>query len=147
MQPILVGMNNPINKHPRYALWPRPRGSTGYRIWKMLNSRTGVSPEEYAERFVRLNIVNGYWLWADVMRAAPGKWQEVRGHGGPVVLLGQSVLRAFGLPKVQPVHWQEQRGTRWCMIPHPSGRNLWYNDPVHREVVALLLEELYYDGA
>ncbi len=85
---------------------------------------------------------------------------ELRGSGRTVVLLGQSVREAFdyvmgddtrvhvgdlaGLPPLL-VHPQMAGGCTWRQIPHPTGRNLFYNDPDNRKVVELLMEELYVE--
>jgi hypothetical protein len=41
------------------------------------------------------------------------------------------------------LHPQENGGVSWRQIPHPSGRNLWFNDEQNRTLVAMLLEDLY----
>jgi hypothetical protein len=63
-------------------------------------------------------------------------------RGRVVVVLGEGPRRALDLPRqlIRPV---SRLGVVWRQIPHPSGRCRFYNDPVARAVVALLLEELY----
>ncbi len=90
---------------------------------------------------------------------------ELRDSGRTIVLLGSAVREAFhyvlsdvpsvhindavwfgeptgGLPPVL-VHPQQAAGCTWRQIPHPSGRNRWYNEPKNVKVVELLMEELY----
>lgn len=63
-------------------------------------------------------------------------------RGSMVVLLGDQVRKAFGVPKLL-IHPQTIDGVTYRQVPHPSGRNRFYNDPVQHELVALLIEELY----
>lgn len=124
--------------------------------------------KEYLETFERRNLVRGVtYRRLDAMMAARQMLGELLDTGRTVVLLGGSVREAFsramhdspkfyhetletlclgrlGLPPVL-VHPQMAGGCTWRQIPHPSGRNLWYNVPKNRETVAMLLEELYVD--
>jgi hypothetical protein len=123
---------------------------------------------QYLETFERRNLVRAVEYDRVVARArAHEVVTELRGSGRTVVLLGNSVREAFhyalgntptqrvgtaewfgetqgGLPPLL-VHPQEVVGCTWRQVPHPSGRNLWYNDPENRKVVELLLEELYVE--
>lgn len=59
-----------------------------------------------------------------------------------VVALGAQVQRALRLDKVPPLGLARRGGTTFRSVPHPSGRNPWFNCPHHRMAVGLLLEEL-----
>jgi hypothetical protein len=171
MKPILCGMNNPLSTRPGHELYPAPEGCTGHRLWQMLHARTGASRLQYLEAFERRNLVRGLeWNRLAARARAHEIVCELRDSGRVVVLLGQSVREAFdyvlkdenkfvistgplsaewtgersgfGLPPLL-VHPQEAAGVTWRQIPHPSGRNLWYNEPENRKVVELLMEELY----
>lgn len=136
---ILLGMNNPLSVDPRYALWPDPPNCAGWRLWKMLHDHTGATPKEYREGFERLNLVQ-FRTW-DPAAARSAAEEFVRMHQGRrVVVLGSSVRTALRLPPVlvEPVL---SRGVVWRQLPHPSGRCRWYNDPKHRAVAGMLLEE------
>ncbi len=122
-KPVLLGLDNP---HPTEALAPWPPNCSGWRLWKMLNERTGATPEEYEQAFDRRNI----------------KTHSLPGEGQVVVVLGEEVRKALGLPKVL-IHPVQMMGLTFRQVPHPSGRTLFYNDPVQRQLVAMLLEELY----
>jgi hypothetical protein len=157
-KPLLIGMNNPVSLRPGHELYPLPEGCTGNRLWKMLNERTGATITDYIRTFERRNLVRGMHYDRQRARArAFEMWQELKGSGRTVVLLGAAVREAFdyvakgqcgilqgetGIPPLL-VHPQEAGGCTWRQIPHPSGRNLFYNEPKNREVVALLMEELY----
>jgi hypothetical protein len=120
----------------------------------------------YLETFERRNLVRGVaYDRAEGHAAAERTVRELMDTGRTIVLLGSDVRAAFsramhrignlfphtldawtagerGLPPVL-VHPQMAGGCTWRQIPHPSGRNLFYNDPRNRETVAMLLEELY----
>lgn len=160
MRPMLIGMNNPLSLRPGHELFPHPPGCTGWRIWQMLHSRTGALKHQYLDAFERRNLVRGEeYDRAQARRAARAIVDEVWDTGRTIVLLGTAVREAFNhalcerstsdwaetLPPVF-VHPVRAGGCTWRQIPHPSGRNLFYNDPKNREVVAMLLQELYEAG-
>jgi hypothetical protein len=139
--PVLVGLHNPQSDYPQFALYPLPGGCTGNHIWKMLNSRTGATQEDYCRWFDRRNLVDSKtWDEEAAYAAAPALWEKLRGR--TVVVLGQVARTVLQLPPVEPIYWRVDAGVRWCHLPHPSGRCMWYNDEFNRECAAILLEEL-----
>lgn len=131
-------MCNPLSDDPKYALYPLPPNSAGGRLCQMLRDCTGVSKAEYIQGFERINLVIGDWDARDARAAAE---EFVRTHQGRrVVILGSSVRIAFRLPPVlvEPV---VSRGVVFRQLPHPSGRCRWYNDPKHRALAGMVLEE------
>lgn len=157
MRPILMGMNHPTSTKPGHELYPLPSGCTGNRLWQMLTERTQASMRQYCDTFERRNLVRAHTFDKFVARARAFETiVELRNTGRTVVLLGNSVREAFdwafrnhermhpGIPPLL-VHPQEAGGCTWRQVPHPSGRNLFYNEEQNRKVVALLLEELYMD--
>lgn len=147
MRPLLIGMNNPLSMEPEYALYPAPEGCTGYRLWQMLDQAVvnGVLRATYIKVFERTNLVVGPWS-ARLARVNAGEMMR-RGLGAdrPVLLLGSDVWRAFRLPAdVLPCESTQPypRGPVLWRVPHPSGRNLWYNDPDNRRRVGQLLARL-----
>lgn len=141
MKPVIIGMNNPLSQRAGFELYPHPPGCTGYRLWKMLFARTGVSRKEYLEAFERRNLVTGV-AW----NAAAGRDSAARMRDGlrgrVVLLLGRAVQQCFDVPPLL-VHPQYIDGVTWRQLPHPSGRNLWYNDMDNIRVAELLMEDLY----
>ena len=131
-----------MSHRPEYALWHSPPGCTGHRLWKMLSARTGATEEEYVSCFERVNLVTGPWRQSAADAAASLLRPVLRGR--TVVLLGQSVRRAFGVPRLL-VHPQVIDDVTWRQLPHPSGRCHWYNDRRNKHVAELLLEELFED--
>lgn len=143
-KPILIGMNNPVSSKPGHELFPYPPGCTGHRLLTMLQTRVpGVTRHMYLDRFERRNLVP-YKIWdretAEINAGIVER--ELWGSGRTVVLLGEDVRRAFGHPR-SLLHPQVIGGCTWRQVPHPSGRNLWFNDASNREMVAMLLEELF----
>lgn len=143
MKPIIIGMNNPLSVAPEHALYPSPPGCSGWRLWMLLRERLpSVRRGDYVRAFDRMNLVVGPWS-----RAAARERAEALVAGGDlrertVLLLGSEVREAFGLP-ARLVHPVYSGGFTSRQLPHPSGRNLWYNDPDNRRLAGMVLEELY----
>lgn len=138
-------MCNPLSTDPRHALYPSPPGCSGYRLWRMLHEVSGASRSDYCEGFDRRNLLRGRLWDRPLARTAARRFSSTLSQGTIVVVLGQEVARALGL------NWrlmEPQRGAGGCVyrvIPHPSGRCRWYNEPENRLVVGLMLEELLND--
>lgn len=143
-KPMLIGMNNPLSTRPGYELFPAPAGCTGHRLYEMLRERVPeVLRRGYLDTFERRNLVQGLtYDRASAKAAADLIYAELWGSKRTVVLLGEDVRRAFGHPRLL-VEPQLIGGCTWRQIPHPSGRNFWYNKPENRKMVGVLLEELY----
>lgn len=140
-RPVLLAMCNPHSVRPEHALYPYPPGCSGWRLWKLLESRTGATHEDYLRAFDRVNLVPlREWDEEVARRRAPGMLREMEGR--EVVVLGTRVRAALGVPPLL-VHPQDHAGATYRQLPHPSGRCLWYNDPENRRIAAVLLEELY----
>lgn len=148
-------MNNPHNSAPRFALFPWPPGCAGYRLLRLYEDLVGPGGtatysrrRRYLEGLDRRNLLPTQQWQAKAARAAGGSLREaLAGSGRTVVVLGQATWAALALPPsaplVLPVLVDD---TAWRRLPHPSGRNLWYNEPANRLVVGLLLEEMI-DGS
>lgn len=56
----------------------------------------------------------------------------------PFVLVGTRVAAAFGLARsrYEYLEWLDLRGREVAVIPHPSGINLWWNEPEHVQQAA-----------
>lgn len=144
MKTVLIGMNNPLSGARNHALYPWPPNCTGWRLWKMLEERCGATEKQYADGFERINLINSLnWRKAEARPAAERLLPQLEGR--TVVVLGAAVRDAFRLPPVlvKPV---VDRGVTFRQLPHPSGRCRWYNDPKHRKIAGLLLEQEYERG-
>lgn len=156
--PLIIGMNNPLSRNPKHALWPDPPGCAGWRLGQLLREdrllhRDLVTEDDYLGAFDRVNLVVGADWSASRGRSAA---EEIRPElvGRRVVLLGASVRGAFGLagPPVGRVDARWVGGDRtagrieFYLIPHPSGRNPWYNDTANRRAAGEVLGWLYEEG-
>lgn len=143
MSLLVVGMNNPLSARPEHALYPDPVGCTGWRLWQLLQARTGATQDDYVRRVQRVNLVTGRWdPWEAKMEWARRRQQWLNGHS-TVLLLGAAVRRATGLLYLPELGIRVLETGRIACLPHPSGLNRWYNSPVHRACAELLMEELY----
>lgn len=141
---VLLGMNNPLRVDPEFALYPAPVNCTGWRLWKMLNARTGALKHEYLGAFERRNLVP-LLTWSPRAARAHAELLKDQLRGREVIVLGAETRRALGLPELLVLP-QTIGETTWRQLPHPSGRCHWYNDPGNRAVAELLLEEMYERG-
>ncbi len=146
MRPLLLGMNNPLSDDPKYDLYPYPEGSTGWRLWKMLPD--GTSRVRYLAAFERLNLLRAR-AWSAAAAHAAGQEVLPRLAGRLVIVLGSEVRAALGLPRAEPLVRQKTAiaGSRfftleWIPMPHPSGRNCWFNEPANYEGARRVLAEL-----
>jgi len=139
MRPLLLGMNNSLSDDPEFDLFPYPEGSAGWRLWKLLPE--GTPRRAYLESFERLNLLRAR-EWD--MRAARAAASTVRPMlaGRRVVLLGTEVRAALGFPITPPMIWHNCDDFDWAALPHPSGRNLWYNSSANRAAASAFLRDL-----
>lgn len=136
---IILGSSNPYDTPP---LWPRPVGCAGWNLWQM----SGMPRRTYVKRFDFRNLfkdaVEESAAFRDsALRRRIGEAFAASVQGRRVVALGNAVRDALGLPD-RIVHPCCVGGATYYAIPHPSGRNLFYNDPACRDLVRLLLEDL-----
>ena len=104
---------------------------TGYRLAKLL----GLPHDEYLARFGRVNL---FFTKPEKIGARDAKLSNALSFRSEVfvrylflnderyVLLGRDVAKAFGICEM--FSWVFIGSTRVAAIPHPSGRNRWYND-------------------
>lgn len=139
----LVGEAPGPRGNPHTPLWPDPPHMAGGRLAKML----GYSKTEYLRAFARANLLDEYPgpvfpLSVARPRAAP---LAQRLAPKPLLLLGRGVAGAFRFPGQDICEWHDYdlEGTwiRAALVPHPSGRNLFYNDAGRTERVAAWLRE------
>lgn len=121
---VIVGESNPDGHAPL-------SGETGHRVAELL----GLEWRDY-QALGRRNLYTldpPTWsapaardqAWA--IRAAYGRDQPT------YLLLGRRVAAAFGYPAAA---WCSMPAAGVAVLPHPSGRNRWYNVPGHRELAA-----------
>jgi len=119
---LIVGESNPYGSDPRYALYPLPENATGGRLCKIL----GLSKREYMQTFDRTNLVAlGLGNWpSSVAKDRAGLLKHRRR-----ILLGKRVADAHSVPFRPFRTFTTDRGVEVLILPHPSGRNLIWNDP------------------
>ena len=143
-RPVIIGMNNPVSSDPAHALYPLPRHHAGGRLWQMLHEQSGATMRQYVDGFDRRNLVIGPWDRSIARIRAHGMLPGLCGRD--VVLLGQQVWEAFQMPP-EVIYCNRFElalaGVTFYRVPHPSGRNLWYNDETNRRAVGRLLADLY----
>lgn len=161
MRTLIVGLDNPNSNDPTHALIPTD-GSAGQRMVEMIDA---VLPEDYLDRhymgdFERTNL---YPIGA----AAEGRGRLARDveqfanllylcgalKVDEVILLGTRVTEAFNHyygEELKPLEcvvtnetaWHDDQPRRFWSLPHPSGRNRWYNNQRNRRLAGKLLSSL-----
>lgn len=114
---VVVGELNPFGGDPRMALYHLPRGSSGNRLRRIM----GLSDAAY-EDLEKVNLCEGEWRSRDARERA----KYLRGLYPRFVLLGSRVRVAFDGPA--PFAQAQQYGLECLGLPHPSGRNLVWNE-------------------
>lgn len=124
-KPLLLGLDNPHSTNPRAALLPRPSGSAGERLFRL----SGMGWSDYRRAFDRANVCD----------ISPSDLE-----GRTTLVLGKEAWRKLGLPTVESFSrvFGISYGTLFIQIPHPSGRNHWYNSAKNRNRVSRLLRRL-----
>lgn len=139
----LVGEAPGPNTRSDLPLYPVPERSAAGRLCAMLAlGRTG-----YLRTFARANLLDLYpgptFPLGRAREAAEGVAQRLAPR--PLILLGRGVAQAFAFPHSELMRWEDSLlGStliRAAVLPHPSGRNLWYNSPANREQVGVWLRE------
>lgn len=128
---------------------PPLSGPSGRRLIALAGLR---DYSELAELFEVRNLVDDYpgrGGKGDRFPAARGRAiasrERICWHRGQiVVLLGRAVQQAFGYGGAPPLERVALGGAEAevYLIPHPSGVNLWYNDPANRKAAGDLLREI-----
>lgn len=169
LHPTIVFVGEAPGRHRPDAspLFPLPRGSAGWRLFTMSpiydEARTMRSMTTYLEDVRRINLLpecsasDGWSVRTARLRAS----SMLRGGlltGQIVVLLGKRVLRAFcdeigrSPNSVEPasIFWEGRQYSRsWryhfdlAYLPHPSGRNRWYNDRDNFDAARALLTDVF----
>jgi hypothetical protein len=124
MKPLLLGMARNDDLRGK-ALLPSEDGGNG--AGDRLLRISGLTREEYLKKFRRRNILPaGRW---SASRARLRGYRLQRRLRGRVIVLGKDTWRALWLPRVE-FFGRVINGDEcvFILIPHPSGRNLIYND-------------------
>ena len=145
-RPLLIGQAPGPNTKQEFPLFPVPSTSAGGRLQQM----TGLTRGGYLKTFERVNLLYefpGRHKRDDKFPVAQARVaaQAMRPllAGRVVVFVGRNVANAFDFDEDFHV-WRESLARRYCLvsktpfrfvaavIPHPSGRNHWYNNEENR---------------
>jgi hypothetical protein len=131
---LLVGEAPGPNTDPLLPLFPDPASSAGGRLLKF----SGADPAAWLGKLVRMNMCEGSW---STRRAVIGRARALaflldernwwRGRPLRVLLLGTRVSESWGCRGAfgyTDLYGWRDRPLRVAWIPHPSGRNLIYNE-------------------
>jgi hypothetical protein len=148
MRPLLLGMARGDGKRGPQLL-PSTSGDGNSAADRLLRI-SGMTREKYLASFERRNALPYGWSKKAAREASTEIRKRFRGR--TVVVLGRETWRAIGLPRIEWLdHHEEVAGegrrsrsklTVWYLVPHPSGRNPWYNLAKNRAKVTMLLARL-----
>ena len=105
-----------------------------YKMWEALRAINGCDITGFKNGFERINIFEDLALNLSLILPPPH-------DEATIVVLGKPVARALGLRPDLFVAPQVRGGVTYRVVPHPVQSD-WFDDPNHRFVVGLLLEEL-----
>ena len=128
-----------IPEEKAHPLFPLPERSSGGRLLRVI----GWGRNEYLRRFDRSNLFRSHqpkWSADSARDSADALVESVLEGGGLVdfVLLGARVSAAFQREDFDPMVSLGFWGGTATVVPHPSGLNRWYNEPVNRAAVRRL---------
>ena len=157
MKTILVGIAPARKGEEGQPLSALASQSTGRKIADLL----GIAPVEYMKSFDRVNVCP----FPRPSTIKPTEWtaaaENLAGsllRGRRVILLGPNVAACFGITRLNFdfLSWREAQPSRvtnclgyvagrsapfsWAVLPHPSGRNRWYNDEKNRRAAREFLQ-------
>lgn len=143
IRPILVGMSDPQGE--TRPLSPAVPGRAGARLVSFMQAvDPSVTSEQYDEAFIRVNLCDVAWGLGSAADTASALKHFVWGLPGKVevVVLGSDTWQAFKFAADHPWVYPHRFGATWRCLPHPSGRNRWYNEEPNRLVAGMLLLDL-----
>lgn len=140
MKPLLIGEAPGRTGDPSKPL----EGRCGERLASCME----ISPSLYARLYDRINVfdvpLNGPFPIKRARERARSMFDSLNFSKRPFVLfIGYNPARAFGVGDVflNLRLWPE---LGYCaIVPHPSGRNLWWNHPCNRRRASAFLSGLH----
>ncbi len=139
MSVLIVGEDNPYGRDPRAALFHLPRRAAGNRLREHL----GLTDVQYM-RLKKVNLCPEKWSLTIAREVASQIMGDERWK--VVILLGNKVKKAF-----EHTNCKDQLpffgSCFFCRpvlvsLPHPSGRNLLWNEPDARQKARDLLSRI-----
>lgn len=115
----------------------------------------GIPFKHYLDRFQRVNLLDewpgktgkgdAFDLAAAVVRANEIKIGFKTRRPPYVLMLGRNVARAFGINALGLDFfegWISRAGTAFYLLPHPSGINLFWNEPSNMRMAKMFLRRI-----
>jgi hypothetical protein len=139
---LLCGENNPYGADPTFALYCYPPGCAGYRLRRIL----GLPQHQYLGLH-RTNLCAGDWS-KDQAKKRALELLDPHAYWRVIVLLGRKVTETFekvALGAVPLVAFSTRdccSGMTLVSLPHPSGRNLVWNQPWARDRTRQIMRDL-----
>lgn len=120
-----------------------PDGPTGRRLVDLIG-------RDVFDLFDRTNVLDRkIWSRQEAKRRADDVMSMMSGRD--VMVFGNETWLVLSLPRCL---WLDHvatvsgiRSTTWYRVPHPSGRNRWYNEPSRRVMVRELFERVAHGGS
>lgn len=133
---VLVGEAPGPEGRADCPLFPYPAGSTGQRLQNI----TGLPRSRYLAAFDRVDLLAEYPGPHFPIGAGTASAKNLLAsllRGRRIIAVGKNVARCFGAEDdYQLCEWYPlPGGGSLALIPHTSGRNLWYNFAPNRELV------------
>lgn len=136
--PLLIGQAPGPQTNPDMPLYPIPPTCTGGRLQKMM----GLSRKDYLHFFDRTNLLHEFPGQCKRDDKFPTRDARIAARamvpllgGRLVIFIGRNVSTAFGYPCEVLPFFKWDYCPRWefsfVAVPHPSGRNHWYNKVGH----------------
>ncbi len=126
MKPVILGMNAPNGGE---ALGLFPCGGSGRRLFEA----SGFLLADYLSTFERINLLD-LPEWDAGSARARSTWFKGAYAGRRIVVLGAGAWVALSLPKTALFEWHLSKDeTSWAMVPHTSGKNLWWNSEENKQ--------------
>ena len=139
MKIALIGPNETRASDPTKSLWPGPVDTVGWHLFCMLNERLGVNSNDYLRAFHRYSLGTNRFYHQDNMRR---EWvfleQHLTSKFNTIVLIGRTVRQASGLP-LPELYFSRTIVT----LPLPTRYSAFYTQKKNRDIVGLILGELY----
>lgn len=152
---LLVGELNPYGADPGYALYHEPPNSAGGRLQRLI---LGVSARRWYLPIWRTNLCEGAWDMDEALDGAgvvlgldqaPGPWDVIVALG---VSVNSALRRRAFRTLTHLTSWPEPFETIGLVLsthqvtvvnlPHPSGRNLVWNEPDRVQAARDLMRRL-----
>jgi hypothetical protein len=130
---VLLGMNSPTSEVLGFV----NKGGAGARLLEL----TGLDEEEYIRKYQRINLLSSKSWSASLAKKKAFRMKRLL-RGRTVVVLGKGVWSALGLPEIEWLGVHCEGKTTWALIPHPSGKNHFYNSGENKKLVRRFLKDV-----